>query len=160
MDQYEDFVDNLTPEIEIIEAKAAELLSKKSRKIYEKQYEEFNKWCNQKNEQNVTEELLLLYFGEKSGHVKASTLWSQYSMLKAMLIIKDNIDISEFKNLLTYLKRMNDGYKPFISKALTGEQVDQFLTEAPDEEYLMIKVSKITYFYLTKYEYICCSHFF
>jgi hypothetical protein len=122
---------------------ASELLPAKSRKIYEKQYQSFLKWCNEKNVEVYSENALLVYFNEKSKVFRSSTLWSHYSMLKAMLNNNHDIDISKFTKLISFLKRKNDDYKPKKSKILTSEQVDMFLTKAPDNEYLMTKVNNI-----------------
>ena len=118
-----------------------ECLPSKSRKLYEKQYDEFKKWCSLKGTQKCTENILLAYFLEKSKTGKCSTLWSYYSMLKSMLLVKSNIDISKFRKLLAFIKRKSDGYSPKKSKILTAEQVQQFLIEAVDEKYLLTKVS-------------------
>lgn len=120
---------------------ADELLPPKSKKLYEQQYEAFQKWCRAKNVEKTTESALLVYFDEKSKVVCASTLWAHYSMLKSVFNIRENIDISKFPKLLAFLKRRNEGFKPKKSKILTSEQVDQFLREAADDQYLMVKVS-------------------
>lgn len=131
-----------------IEAAAEEavnqLLPSKSRKVYEKSYEDFVIWCRQKRIQDHTNEnVFLAYFNEKSKTVRASTLWANYSMIKSMVMVKSNIDISKYPKLKAFLKRKNDGYKPKKSKVLTDEQVYQFLIQAPDNNFLMTKVSNI-----------------
>ncbi|KAJ8910073.1 hypothetical protein NQ315_004966 [Exocentrus adspersus] len=74
----------------------AELLPSKSRKVYEKSYEDFITWCKQmKVSDDMSEKVFLAYFNEKSKTVRASTLWANYSMLKSMVIIKNNVDISQ-----------------------------------------------------------------
>ncbi|KAJ8918556.1 hypothetical protein NQ315_013061 [Exocentrus adspersus] len=67
------------------------ILPKKSRKIYEAQYDTFVKWCCQRKLENVNEEF---YF---------------------------------------------EGYKPKNAKVLTLDQIDKFLLEVPDKDFLMIK---------------------
>ncbi|XP_045466569.1 uncharacterized protein LOC123675267 [Harmonia axyridis] len=64
-------------------------------------------------------------------------------MLKSVINIREDIDISKFPKLLAFLKRRNEGFKPKKSRILTSEQVDQFLREAPDDKYLMLKVALI-----------------
>lgn len=118
-----------------------ELIPQKSKKLYEQQYESFVRWCNEKHVKEYNENALLVYFNEKSKRYCSSTLWSYYSMLKTTINIKHNIDISKFSKLLAFLKRKNDGHKPKKSKVLTGEDVEKFLVEAPDDKYLMMKVS-------------------
>ncbi|KAB0795175.1 hypothetical protein PPYR_12014 [Photinus pyralis] len=72
-----------------------------------------------------------------------SSLWSLYSMLKATILIKKNIDISRFPKLIAFIKRQNDGYKPKKSKLLTREEMDRFLKEAPNDKYLLSKTEVI-----------------
>ena len=123
-----------------VEEASKELLPEKSREIYEKQYRKFNEWCASKTVENLNEDVLLAYFYEKSKEFKASTLWSHYSMVKSKLILEKNLDIRKFLKLTAFLKRKNDGYSAKKSKTLDADQVQKFLTEASDEEYLLIKV--------------------
>lgn len=119
------------------------LLPSKSRKIYEKAYDDFAKWCLGKGVlQHYSENVLLAYFSENSKRLKSSTLWSQYSMLKATISVKNNTDISKYPRLIAFLKRQAEGYKPKKSKILAREQIDEFLTTAPDETHLLAKASK------------------
>ncbi|KAJ8919298.1 hypothetical protein NQ315_003882 [Exocentrus adspersus] len=110
------------------------ILPKKSRKIYEAQYDTFVKWCCQRKLENVNEDVLL-----KSKTLSSSTLWAHYSMLKTMLNVKRNIDVSKFYKLSAFLKRKSEGYKPKNAKVLTLDQIDKFLLEVPDKDFLMIK---------------------
>ncbi|KAJ8974240.1 hypothetical protein NQ317_016736 [Molorchus minor] len=114
-----------------------ELLPRKMKKT---QYEAFQKWCRVQNVQKPTENALLVYFDEKSRVVCSLTLWAHYSMLKSVFNIRENVDISKFPKLLAFLKRKNEGFKPKKSNVLTIEQVDQFLQEAPNDKYLVMKV--------------------
>ncbi|KAJ8913759.1 hypothetical protein NQ315_002439 [Exocentrus adspersus] len=66
-------------------------------------------------------------------------IWAHYSMLKTMLNVKRNIDVSKFYKLSAFLKRKSEGYKPKKSE----NQIDKFLLEAPDKDFLMIKVALI-----------------
>lgn len=63
-------------------------------------------------------------------------------MLKCTLNLNDNIDISKYMKLTSFLKQNNVGYQPKKAKVLTREQVDKFMIDASDEKYLMIKVRK------------------
>lgn len=119
-----------------------DLLPEKSRKVYEKCFKEFCDWCLMKQIDEIhSESVLLVYFAEKAKHCKASTLWSCYSMIKASLGVKNNVDISKYSRLLAFLKKQNVGYHPKKSRILTREQIDRFLKEAPDEKFLMVKVN-------------------
>lgn len=123
-------------------AKAAtyELLPLKSRERYELVYNLFQKWKNDKNVHTINEEVILAYLMEKSKILKPSSLWSNYSMLKSTINIKNNIDISRYPKVIAFLKRKSVGYKPKKSRVLNKEQIDKFLSEAEDNIYLMTKV--------------------
>ncbi|KAJ8979148.1 hypothetical protein NQ317_016768 [Molorchus minor] len=107
--------------------------------MFEQQHEAFHKWCRVQNVQKSTENALLVYFDEKSRVVCSSTLWAHYSMLKLVINIRENVDISKFSKLLAFLKRKNEGFKPKKLNVPTIEQVDQFLPEAPDNKYLVME---------------------
>ncbi|KAF2879539.1 hypothetical protein ILUMI_26623, partial [Ignelater luminosus] len=117
----------------------ANLLPSKSKKIYEKAYADFMQWCDRKGVSNYTENVLLTHFSEVSEIYKASSLWSYYSKIKSTLLIHRNVDISKFSSLIAFLKAKSCGYKPKQSKILSREQVLKFISEAPDDIYLMIK---------------------
>ncbi|KAJ8915684.1 hypothetical protein NQ315_000618 [Exocentrus adspersus] len=87
------------------------LLPAKSRKRYDKYYDLFNKWKKSKKAKNVTENILLAYFSERSKTVNSATLWSEFSILKSTYKVKENINL------------------------------DNFHKEAHDSEYVMIKIS-------------------
>jgi hypothetical protein len=50
------------------------LLPSVSRERYEKVFREFEAWCNRKKVKQITEEVVLVYIGEKSKTCKPSTL--------------------------------------------------------------------------------------
>ncbi|CAH1366009.1 unnamed protein product [Tenebrio molitor] len=79
---------------------------------------------------------------EKSKTVKTKppTLWSTFSMLKAMLNVKENIDVRKFPKLVPYLKNKSVGYQGKKSKILTQEDISKFIEEAADEKKLLKKV--------------------
>lgn len=121
-----------------------DLLPRKSRIQYEIAYNKFVKWCEEKGVPGkYTENVFLAYFEEKSKVWKSSSLWSNYSMIKAMLRINSDVDISKHFKLIAFLKRQGEGYQPKKSKILTRDQIEQFLKCAPDDEYLMMKVATI-----------------
>ncbi|KAJ3644303.1 hypothetical protein Zmor_026969 [Zophobas morio] len=84
---------------------------------------------------------MLNYLHEKSQEVKPSTLWSKYSMIKAVLSVKENIEINKFSRVIAFLKRNSVGYEPTKSKVLTRQEIDTFLTNADDMKHLLIKVA-------------------
>lgn len=145
MDSSDDeIVSGTPPEIfKAVEDAKLSLLPAKSKRIYDKVYDEFVSWCKLKNviDGNYTENVFLAFFLEKSKCRKPSSLWSYYSMLKATVNLHNNINIARYSRLITFLKRKSDGYKPKKSKILTREEIELFLVDAPDNLYLMIKVS-------------------
>ncbi|KAJ3646056.1 hypothetical protein Zmor_023667 [Zophobas morio] len=58
------------------------LLPAKSKEKYEKTYGVFCQWREAKKVKNLDENVMLAYFYEKAKVLKASSLWSTYSMLK------------------------------------------------------------------------------
>lgn len=130
------------------------LLPEKSSNRYWKEYDLFKKWGDENGVSTYNEYVLLAYFEEKSKYLKSSTLWSIYSMLKSTLNIKHNINIEKFSKLIAFLKRKHDGHLPKKSKILEMCDLEKFINEAPNEDYLMLKVRKITLFILiNKYIY-------
>lgn len=117
------------------------LLPEKSKRKYEQVYERFIRWCNQKGVKNETsDKVLLAYFEELSKMYKSSSLWAYYSMLRATTLAKKNVDISKHNQLIAFLKRKADGYKPKKSKVFSKEEIARFLKEADDETFLLSKV--------------------
>lgn len=136
-----DLLNCTPPEMREIAEQATEgLLPQKSKQLYLRAYLDFKKWCNSKNVIKISENVLLAYFQEYSENKKASTQWAHYSMLKATLNLKENIDISKFCKLIAFLKRQNDNYKPKKSLVFSQEEITKFITEAPDASYIAIKV--------------------
>lgn len=119
-----------------------ELLPVKSRIRYEKQYEHFVKWCKEKGVKTYKEEVFLAYFLDLSKVLKSNTLWSRYSMIKSLVKIKENLDISKFHKLTSFLKQKNVGFRAQKAQVFTKEDISRFML-APDEVYLMIKVCTI-----------------
>ncbi|KAJ3655337.1 hypothetical protein Zmor_014471 [Zophobas morio] len=69
-----------------------------------------------------------------------STLWCRYSMLRATVSITENIDISKYSKLIAFIKRQTSGYKSKKSRTFEKEDFYKFLSEAPIEMYLCMKV--------------------
>lgn len=61
-------------------------------------------------------------------------------MIKSTMNVKENIDISKYKKLIGFLKRSNDTYTPVKSKVFTMANVEQFVRQASDADYLLMKV--------------------
>lgn len=107
-----------------------DLLPQKSRQQYDIAYNRFMQWCKSKKvEGKFSETVFLAFFEEKSKVWKSSTLWSNFSMIEASLLIKNDVDISKYHKLIAFLKRQNVGYCPKKSKSLTREQIDRKFLE-------------------------------
>ncbi|XP_050315414.1 uncharacterized protein LOC126749762 [Anthonomus grandis grandis] len=128
------------PELtEAVNAASLELLPVKSRNKYNYAYNRFMDYRTNKNVISFSENSFL----ELGSKMKSSTLWANYSMLKATLTIRHDVDISKYSKIRAFLKRQAHAYKPKKSKILTKEEINKFIKEAPDKEYLMIKVAVI-----------------
>lgn len=74
--------------------------------------------------EEINEKTLLAYFSSELKDLKPSTKWSKFSMLKLMINKNHNISIGNHANLIAFLKRKGDGYKPKKSKgALRREEI-------------------------------------
>lgn len=124
------------------------LLPEKSSHRYLKEYEQFMKWCGENAVSDINEYALLAYFKLKSESLKYSTLWSIYSMLKSTINVKHNINIEKYTKLIAFLKKMRSGYVPKKSRTLEIEDIQKFITDAPDEDYLMLKVGRVALIHL------------
>ncbi|KAG4068834.1 hypothetical protein HA402_004982 [Bradysia odoriphaga] len=118
----------------------AEAVAPKANPKYSKVYEDFQKWNETNGATPVTESVLMKYFTELAEKSKPSTLFVYHSMLKSALRINDNIDISTYSTLINFLKGKNAGYKPVKATVFTEEEIDKFINEAPDEQWLDVKV--------------------
>lgn len=134
----------IPPEIvQLAEKYSGKLLPKKSKAKYDNCFTNFEKWCESKNVRNIDESVMIAFFGQLCEKFAASTVWSQYSMIKASLIAKRDIDISKYKRLTAMLKQNSVGYKPKKAKILTAREVETFLANAPDEIHLITKVNLV-----------------
>ena len=102
-------------------------------------------WRGNNNVSSFSENVLIVYFEELSTILKPSTMWSHYSMIKATLNIKHNVDINKYLKLTALMKRKSDGYIAKKSKILGNDEIKRFLDQAPDEVHLLTKVSSYHY---------------
>lgn len=142
--EYEDESENESkppPELqEIAKITDLESMPGKSRRLYEATYTKFTKWKKTNNE-GTSEDSLLRYFNELQSSYKPSTLWAQFSMLKHVILLRENIDLKNFSALLSFLKEYSKGFKSKKSQVFTTEQIKTFLETAPNELYLTTKVN-------------------
>ena len=115
------------------------LLPSKSRERYEKEYEVFKQWLKENHVKRITEDAVLVYFSKKAETLKASTLWSKYSMLRSCVNIKENVDI-KFPKVIAFLKRQASGFRSKKACTFTREDVNKFISQATDQYYLHMKV--------------------
>ncbi|XP_063387680.1 uncharacterized protein LOC134673610 [Cydia fagiglandana] len=115
-------------------------LPEKSREIYFRAYDNFNKWRLENDVKTLSETVMLSYFMHLSQTKQPPTMWSIYSMLKATMKIKDDVHIESYSELITFLKGMQVGHNPKKSKMFTFSEIDKFINEAPDIIYLGAKV--------------------
>ncbi|CAH0553832.1 unnamed protein product [Brassicogethes aeneus] len=114
-----------------------------SKKKYESVYKAFLDWHSLNNMSLFTENVLLCYFSELAEKYKSTTLWVHYSMLRSTLLINKSINIEKFTKLRSFLKRKSQGYRPKKSKAFSNEEIQKFMTEAPEIKYLATKVALV-----------------
>lgn len=118
------------------------LIPAKSKHVYEFTYKKFMDWRTTKRSKSFSEEVLGAYFAELAKEKKPTTLWAQYSMLRTTLLVKNDVDISKYFKLRSFLKRTADGYSPKKSKTFTKEEIAKFIAEASDHVHLLTKVRK------------------
>lgn len=117
------------------------LVPEKSREKYQLVYDRYEKWCKERNVTDIkNEKALLVYFNELSKTQKPSSLWCYYSMLKTEFLVKKDVDIKKYVNLIVFLKRKSEGYKPKKSKIFTKDDITRFLGNADNEKFLCMKV--------------------
>jgi len=90
---------------------------------------------------HISERTLLAYLEEHSKIWAPTTLWSKSSMLKKMLLLKNNIDITKYPSVVPYLKSKSDGYTAKKAKTFEREELEKFVNEAPDDTYLRHKLA-------------------
>lgn len=111
---------------------------------YRTTYDAFIKWQESNDLNTFDEDVLLTYFKDLSKTYKSSTLKSTYSMLKKTLSHNDNVDIGTFSRLLEFIKKNSVGFESEKFKVFTPEEINRFLVEAPDHDYLLMKVRQRT----------------
>lgn len=134
-------IQSTPPELREIAINATDkLIPEKSKSQYEKSYNIFLNWTMGHQVTSITENVLIAYFQSMGQTKKSSTIWTNYSMLRSMLSIKRNIDISKFTRLIALLKTFSKGYQPKKSQILDFDQITRFVTDAPDQTFLVVKV--------------------
>lgn len=127
---------------EIVEAarRAMEKTLPKSKNIYQRVYDQFINWMKKHNTKSLSETVLLAYFENLSQKINSASMYAKYSMLKSEIDAKHGVDISQYKELKKFLKRSHVNYKSKQAETLTHKEVVSFLLNAPDDEFISIKV--------------------
>ncbi|PSN46618.1 hypothetical protein C0J52_16813 [Blattella germanica] len=83
------------------------IIPSKSKKRYEIEYKNLCSWRMVNEEEKVSEDIVLAYMLDLSKKFVSSSLWSKYSMIKAMLLFHDDTDIpvSSFPKVISFLKK-------------------------------------------------------
>lgn len=128
--------------IEHAKAAALEILSMKSREKYFRVYKNFTDWKMSHGVSKMSSNLIMAYFHMlEEKKYKPITLWSVYSMLKATLRAKEDIDIVKYTQVVAFLKRKSSGFKSIKAEVFTEAGVKKFIEEAEDLSWLDVKVS-------------------
>lgn len=120
-------INNLTPEI--------------LRRKYEAAYQRFMESRSVKKIKSLSETVLVTYFSELAETQKPSSLWEMCSMLWSMIDIKHKINIYKHSSLIALKKKKNIGFKSKKAQTLSAEQIQQFLHEAPDNQFFATEVN-------------------
>ena len=135
--QDEDVFEGTPPDVaEIAKNAFNDLLPTKSKERCELAYGRFNNYRKQIRTTSSSENILMAYFTELKKKYKPSSLWNYYSMLKKMLNVKEKIDIAQYCALTSFLKKEAKGFQSKKEKFFTVAQMNKFLQEAPDIQYL------------------------
>lgn len=133
------FSDRTRPDV-LSETKEPSLLPNTKSK-YKVVYDNFVRWKNKNKMRSFTEDVFLAYFRELAIKYKPTTLWSMCSMLKSTVLTTNGVDIKTYANLNNYLRECSNGYEPGTKiKILSPTDIETFLSEAPDRQYLATKV--------------------
>lgn len=137
-----------TPPDVIEEANNAKigLLPEVSKNRYEYVFSIFSKWKESRkiSTESFSELTLLAYFQYLYNSKKApSTLWSYYLMLRTTTLLKTGTNIAIYHVLQLFLKSKSKGYEKKKARTLKPEDIDRFMTEAPEKEYYVHKVALI-----------------
>lgn len=125
-----------------------QVLPDKSHDRYIQTYNKFLEWQKSQNTNSFDENVLLAYFCEVAKVFKPSTLWSVFSMLRITIHCNHNVNIAQYTRLMAFLKKKSHGFKSTKSNVFTAEEIKKFLMEAPDAQYLALKVRQL-FFYVT-----------
>ncbi len=117
------------------------LIPEQSKECYERVYNQFVAWRKENNSNSVSKRTLMVYISELSKSRKPTTSWAYVLMLKSMLKLNEDVDISKYPKVKVFLKKKSEGHKPMQAKMFSKEEIRKFIFEAPDFDQLATKVS-------------------
>lgn len=126
----------------IASKETAQQIPDKSYDRYVDTYKKFVQWQTSKKVTSFDEEVLLAYFYEVAKTKAPTSLSTMFAMLKATINSKHNVDLARYTRLVAFLKKQNLGFQSKKSNVFTAEEIRKFLMEAPDAEYLGVKVQR------------------
>ncbi|HEY0749590.1 MAG TPA: tyrosine-type recombinase/integrase [Chitinophagaceae bacterium] len=125
----------------IAESVRLESVPMKSREIYLKHYLDFRKYLKDHNTETISENTLLAYMRHLLETKIVSTCWTIYSCLKKMIRVNDGINISQWPMVTDVLKTKAATHLKKKAKIFKREEVDRFLKDAPNDQYLEDKLA-------------------
>lgn len=111
------------------------LLPTKSRKLYEKTYEDFLSFAKIRGNRKPSEDDILLYMHDLAECKKLGykTLWQRYSMIKSGLQARHDVTV-EYKRVTAYLKRQEEQGEPTKKASVfSPDEVNRYLQEVDDK---------------------------
>jgi hypothetical protein len=105
------------------------LLPTKSKTTYTKYYADYLAWCLRQEYDHRTEDSASLYLQTESASKKATTLWSYYSGIKSLLLVRDRIDANSWRLPVAFLKRLGVQQTKKKAKVFTRENIRLFLID-------------------------------
>lgn len=139
-------ISNTPPDL-LEKVKKMDTVPEKSRKTYEKAYDNYCLWKKQNNVQKSSPNIIKAYILHMQDKYKPSSMWTKLSMLKSMLLRHENINLENFPEIKIYMKKISKNHIPKKAYVFSHDDYTKFLLEAPDNEYLIHKVCLILGWY-------------
>ena len=120
-------------------------LPKRSKEKYVIAYAKFVQWRSEHKieQKDMCEEVMLVYLNKlyEEEKLKPLTIWSRYSMLKRTLLAYESLSIKPWDKVNSFMKRLAKGYRTKKVMVFTADDITNFSSQAPDDMYLVEKVS-------------------
>lgn len=112
-------------------AMESSIIPKHSAPQYHRSYELFEQWKTEKGTQSNSEPVLLAYFRELTRTFSPNTLWTKYSHISSMILLKTGECIGKYVALKKFIARTNEGYEPNKAKILSVAEIGRFVRDGP-----------------------------